>query len=175
MSLRDWSSCVEADLPVHLRTLCTYTDSLLSSSQTYCDSIFFVSSSCTNLMFWKNPCWSTMGKETILQFNDVVLEETNDRCTSHFILQPLTCMSDGPPQLRISGVNFQALPSCEHCISSCSLQLSFLLGVSTPASPWSPSLLRWDHQFRCSPVLSTCPLHTKSGCGKERRILIGPW
>ena len=25
------------------------------------------------------------------------------------------------------------------------------------------------------PVLSTCPLHTKSGCGKERRILIGPW
>ena len=23
------------------------------------------------------------------------------------------------------------------------------------------------------PVLSTCPLHTKSGCGKERRILIG--
>ena len=26
-----------------------------------------------------------------------------------------------------------------------------------------------------SPVLSTCPLHTNSGCGKERRILIGPW
>ena len=25
------------------------------------------------------------------------------------------------------------------------------------------------------PVLSTCPLHTISGCGKERRILIGPW
>ena len=25
------------------------------------------------------------------------------------------------------------------------------------------------------PVLSTCPLHTNSGCGKERRILIGPW
>ena len=24
------------------------------------------------------------------------------------------------------------------------------------------------------PVLSTCPLHTNSGCGKERRILIGP-
>ena len=24
-------------------------------------------------------------------------------------------------------------------------------------------------------VLSTCPLHTNSGCGKERRILIGPW
>ena len=24
-------------------------------------------------------------------------------------------------------------------------------------------------------VLSTCPPHTKSGCGKERRILIGPW
>ena len=26
-----------------------------------------------------------------------------------------------------------------------------------------------------SPVLSTCPLHTNSGCGKERRILSGPW
>ena len=25
------------------------------------------------------------------------------------------------------------------------------------------------------PVLSACPLHTNSGCGKERRILIGPW
>ena len=26
-----------------------------------------------------------------------------------------------------------------------------------------------------TPVLSTCPLHTNSGCGKERRILIGSW
>ena len=26
-----------------------------------------------------------------------------------------------------------------------------------------------------TPVLSTRPLHTNSGCGKERRILIGPW
>ena len=24
-------------------------------------------------------------------------------------------------------------------------------------------------------VLSTCPLHTNSGCGKERRISISPW
>ena len=24
-------------------------------------------------------------------------------------------------------------------------------------------------------ILSTCPLHTNSGCGKERRILICPW
>ena len=24
-------------------------------------------------------------------------------------------------------------------------------------------------------LLSICPLHTNSGCGKERRILIGPW
>ena len=24
-------------------------------------------------------------------------------------------------------------------------------------------------------VLSTCPLHTNSGCGKERRIIFGPW
>ena len=26
-----------------------------------------------------------------------------------------------------------------------------------------------------TPVLSTGPLHTNSGCGKERRILIAPW
>ena len=26
----------------------------------------------------------------------------------------------------------------------------------------------------CTPVLSTCPLHTNSGCWKERRIFIGP-
>ena len=26
-----------------------------------------------------------------------------------------------------------------------------------------------------SSVLSTCPLYTNSGCGKERRILIGPY
>ena len=25
------------------------------------------------------------------------------------------------------------------------------------------------------PVLSTCPLQTNSGCGKERPIFIGPW
>ena len=25
-----------------------------------------------------------------------------------------------------------------------------------------------------SPVLSTCPLHTKSECGKEKRMLLGP-
>ena len=35
-----------------------------------------------------------------------------------------------------------------------------------PVDPYSGSM---------SPVLSTCPLHTNSGCGKERRILIGPW
>ena len=32
--------------------------SLPPSSRTHCDLIFFVSSSCTDLMFWKNPCWS---------------------------------------------------------------------------------------------------------------------
>ena len=33
----------------------------------------------------------------------------------------------------------------------------------------------WGHLKLLLPVLSTCPLHTNSGCGKERRILIGPW
>ena len=34
--------------------------SLPSSSRTHCDSTFFVSSSCTDFFFWKNPCWSHM-------------------------------------------------------------------------------------------------------------------
>ena len=29
--------------------------------------------------------------------------------------------------------------------------------------------------YQKSPILSACPLHANSGCGKERRILIGPW
>ena len=33
-----------------------------------------------------------------------------------------------------------------------------------------------DHTYIHTPlVLSTCSLHTNSGCGKEGRILIGPW
>ena len=34
--------------------------SLPPSSRAHCDSAFFISSSCTDLMFWKNPCWSPM-------------------------------------------------------------------------------------------------------------------
>ena len=34
--------------------------SLPSSSGTHCDSTFFYSSSCTDLIYWKNPCWSLM-------------------------------------------------------------------------------------------------------------------
>ena len=36
------------------------------------------------------------------------------------------------------------------------------------------SVLRFPSLFR-SQTLSAYPLHTNSGCGKERRILIGPW
>ena len=32
---------------------------------------------------------------------------------------------------------------------------------------------RCEGQRVTAPVLSTCPLHTNSGCGKERRILLG--
>ena len=36
---------------------------------------------------------------------------------------------------------------------------------------------RYNHRTTESAgsILSTCPLHTNSGFGKERRILIGPW
>ena len=33
----------------------------------------------------------------------------------------------------------------------------------------------WIYHNDTSLVLSTCPLHTNSGCGEERRLLIGPW
>ena len=32
-----------------------------------------------------------------------------------------------------------------------------------------------EEKHLTTPVFSTCPLHTNSGYGKERRILIGPW
>ena len=83
--------------------------------------------------------------QLLLQLNDLALEGTNDCCTSHS-LQPVTCLPDGPPQLRIPRVYFQALLRCVHRISR-SLQFSFRSGVSTPTSPWSPSCLGWDHQF----------------------------
>ena len=34
--------------------------SLPPSSRTHCDSTFFVPSSCTDFIFWKNPCWSSI-------------------------------------------------------------------------------------------------------------------
>ena len=83
--------------------------------------------------------------QLLLQLNDVAFGETNDCCTSHS-LQPVTCLLDGPPQLRTPRVHFQVLSRCVHRISR-SLQFSFRSGVSTPTSPWSPSYLGWDHQF----------------------------
>ena len=73
--------------------------------------------------------------QLLSQLNDVAPEVTNDCCTSHS-LQPVTCLRDGPPQLRIPGVHFQALPRCVHRISR-SLKLSFRLGVATTISLWS--------------------------------------
>ena len=83
--------------------------------------------------------------QLLLQLNVVGLEEMNDCCTSHS-LQLVTCLPDGPPQLRIPRVHCQALPRYVHRISR-SLQFSFLSGVSPLTSPWSPLFLLWDHQF----------------------------
>ena len=38
-----------------------------------------------------------------------------------------------------------------------------------------PDIILLTQGHLLPPVLSTCPLHTNSGCGKEGRILIGPW
>ena len=72
---------------------------------------------------------------------------TTWRSKKHFaVIQSVTCRPDGPPQVRIPGVQLQTLPRCVHRISR-SLQLSFPLGVSTLTLPWSPSFLGWDRQF----------------------------
>ena len=44
----------------------------------------------------------------------------------------------------------------------------------TAELPTKPSGTHWRGEIN-PPVLSTCPLHTNSGCGKERCILFGPW
>ena len=46
--------------------------------------------------------------------------------------------------------------------------------VLCPCMAINVSVQRWASPQQYT-VLSTCPLHTNSGCGKERRILIGPW
>ena len=43
--------------------------------------------------------------------------------------------------------------------------------ISLPVFVCTTTIQRWVF----TPVLSTCPLHTNSGCGKEWRILVGPW
>ena len=83
--------------------------------------------------------------QLFIQLDDVELEETNGCCTSHS-LHLVTCLPDGPPQLRVPCVHFKRLSCCIHRISR-SLQLSFRLGVSTPTSPWSPSFPGWNHQL----------------------------
>ena len=66
--------------------------------------------------------------------------------------------------------------NCEHD------KVSLLHPPKSPINPyfWGPitnSLMKSHHSNHNTvhPVLSTCPLHTDSGWGKERRILIGPW
>ena len=42
-------------------------------------------------------------------------------------------------------------------------------------SEFLPDIILLTLSVLLPPVLLTCPLHTNSGCGKEGRILIGPW
>ena len=43
-----------------------------------------------------------------------------------------------------------------------------------PKQEYTQSQIK-SSQVLLPPVLSTCPLHTNGGCGKEGRILIAPW
>ena len=117
--------------------------SLPPSSRTHCDSTFFISSSCIDMMFWKNPCWSPIRN----CFSNSTTWRSKKRTTAALrtLLSQLHAFLTAL-QLCISGVCFQALPRCVHRISR-SLQLSFRLGVSSPTSSWPPSFLGWDHQL----------------------------
>ena len=57
--------------------------------------------------------------------------------------------------------------------SVCQYDHSHVSPSMKPSPPTTPPPL--PPASMQSPVLSTCPLHTNSGCGKERRIFIGPW
>ena len=58
-SISDLEFSNERNNRTHLSRICPLSRSSLPlSSRTHCGSTFFVSSSCTDLMFWKNLCWS---------------------------------------------------------------------------------------------------------------------
>ena len=46
--------------------------------------------------------------------------------------------------------------------------------INTSYKNWFANTLFEYLIGRISPVLLTCPLYTNGGCGKERRIFIGP-
>ena len=62
----------------------------------------------------------------------------------------------------------------------CTVQQGVACFATTVRLRWRPQAyatesyeeLRLEYYL---PVLSACPLYTNSGCGKKRRILIGPW
>ena len=126
--------------------------SLPSSSRTYYNSTFFVSSSCIDVVFWKNPRWSPTrncfsnsttwrSKKRTIAALRTFLSQLHAFLTSFRSCAPLF-------------VHFQALLGCVHRISHI-LQLRSHFGVSTPTLPWSLSLLGWDHQFRMLAAANT--------------------
>ena len=71
------------------------------------------------------------------------------------------------------------------CLLACALRAFFLSSLRAPRFPrrrcpnfaTTGTVVTAGNDFAllgCT-VLSTCPLHTNSGCGKERRISVGPW
>ena len=60
-SMSDLAFSSERMNRTHLSRICILSrSSVPPSSRTHCDSSSFVSSSCTAVMFWKNPCWSPL-------------------------------------------------------------------------------------------------------------------
>ena len=70
-----------------------------------------------------------------------------------------------------------SLELCENSISQFNMPTAYQQWVweREVHINWSMVTCHGSTHSELPPVLSTCLRHTNSGCGKERRILIGPW
>ena len=80
---------------------------------------------------------------------------------------------DPSPRAGRGGDN-TAVVTCTSMVSSNFVSAAAVLDISRKATTVKERVVDCIDRG-LPPVLSTCPSHTNSGCGKERHISIGPW
>ena len=114
--------------------------SLPSSSLTHGDSTYFISSSCTDLMFWKNPCWSP----TRSCFSNSTTWRSKKRTTAAL----RTLFSQLHAFLTALRSSFASLVSIfRRCHAACIASVAACSSASVRASPLRSRpclLLSWD-------------------------------